>query len=136
MCIRDSLREKLREALESDEFLLAHSYDVQYRRSLFVQLMEDYESSIFIPRLPDPCVPKRVQKILAEMISADAYANPVSFILYPRIKAWVPCISNQQFDMCFIRVLRAAQIVPGFIFVGLLKTIINSWSTKALQARA
>eukprot|EP00959_Pyramimonas_sp_CCMP1952_P060465 1263207-Pyramimonas_sp.AAC.1 len=50
-----SLRDKLCEVLESDEFLLTYRYAMQYRRSLFVQLMEDYEASIYISRLPDPC---------------------------------------------------------------------------------
>eukprot|EP00959_Pyramimonas_sp_CCMP1952_P336807 7052554-Pyramimonas_sp.AAC.1 len=74
--------------------------------------MEDYSISNYHSRLPHDCRRKQIQSRLAKMIFVDSCAAPVSRVLAPRFKKWLPLSSEMELDTSIRLFLRSSDMVP------------------------
>eukprot|EP00959_Pyramimonas_sp_CCMP1952_P435373 9116587-Pyramimonas_sp.AAC.1 len=120
---------QLQDTLDGDGYCIAYRWPPYLKDSLFWQVFQDFQDSKCIRRLPEDIQRKNVQNKLVQMITPDFHSRSISSIIAPRLRKWLPYISEADVDTSFRVNLQSSMMVPPFVFVALLRTVFNNWNT-------
>eukprot|EP00959_Pyramimonas_sp_CCMP1952_P432753 9062439-Pyramimonas_sp.AAC.1 len=92
---------QLQDTLEGDGYCIAFRWPPYLKDSLFWQLYQDFLGSRCIQRLPEDIQKTTVQNKLVQLITPDFHSEPISGIIAPRLRKWVPSLTGAEIDTSF-----------------------------------